>query len=269
MVKPWYHLSFRDVEQPLYVITLIHGAGEYSGRYDEIREQFAAHQIATVMGDLPGHGHSPGQRGHIDSFDEYVQAALSFLATARERYGGRVPHVLLGHSMGGVIATLATARTTLPADALVLSSPAFALRMEIPWLRRMLARALLPIAPRLAQQNGILSSDVTRNQIVAQAYETDHLISHTVTLRWYFEFLAAMQKSFEECSNINIPISIWQGGADRLVNVEKVRQFVQTCENKQISYREFPGLYHEILNEPEREEVISEILAWLTTTLRK
>ncbi len=267
MSKSLYNFTFNDVEHPICIVTLIHGAGEHSGRYDYLRDRLAEHRMVTVMGDLPGHGHSPGQRGHIDSFDEYVNAALTFLETARKRYGVDIPHVLFGHSMGGLIATLAVARTNAQPDLLILSSPAFGLRMKISPLRKWVGRALLPIAPRLTQQNGIRPEDVTRNRSIAKAYGTDHLVTHTVTLRWYFEFLSAMEKSFTECVHIHIPISIWQGGADRLVDPEVVRQFVQSCEAQSISYKEFPELYHEILNEPERDAVIAEIVTWIKAHL--
>ncbi|MCY0893384.1 MAG: lysophospholipase [Acidibacillus sp.] len=264
-----YHLSFHEATEPTCIVTIIHGAGEHSGRYDYVREAFAQQQITTVMGDLPGHGYSRGQRGHIESFDEYVEAALYFLEVARERYGTALPHVIIGHSMGGLIAALAVAKATNQPDLLVLSSPAFGLRMKISPTRAWLARVLLPIAPRLMQPNGIAPQDVTRNQELAVAYGSDPLVSHTVSLRWYFEFTEAMNQILLICHSIQIPISVWQGGADRLVDPASVRHFVETCNHHTITYKEFPGLYHEIFNEPERDEVIADIISWIKINLTK
>ncbi|MHB1628653.1 MAG: alpha/beta hydrolase [Bacilli bacterium] len=263
-----YHMSFNDADDPTHAVTIVHGAGEHSGRYDYTRAVFAKHGMATVMGDLPGHGHSPGLRGHIDSFDEYVDAADSFLQAAAERYGDGVQHVLLGHSMGGLIAALAAARRNAPPPhALVLSSPCFGLAMKLPRGRRLMGSIMRKITPRLYQPNGINPQDVTRNQEIAAAYGVDRFVHKKVTLSWYFELLRGMDAATRIGGQVRIPVSVWQAGADRLVDKAVSRKWYESVSWKQKSYREYEGYYHEIMNEPERDEVIGDIIKWILETL--
>lgn len=263
-----YHMTFRDAENPTHVVTIVHGAGEHSGRYDYARAAFAKQGMATVMGDLPGHGHSPGLRGHIDSFDEYVDAVDSFLQLAVERYSADVYHVLLGHSMGGLIAALAAARRNAPPPhALVLSSPCFGLAMNLSRKRVILGRIMRKITPRLYQPNGINPEDVTRNKEIAADYGTDRLVHKKVTLNWYFELLRGMDEAAQIGSRIRIPTSVWQAGDDRLVSKTVSRKWYETVSLEQKSYKEYEGYYHEIMNEPERDDVIDDIIAWIRKTL--
>ncbi len=263
-----YHTTFTDVDTPTHVVTIVHGAGEHSGRYDYVRAAFADRGMATVMGDLPGHGHSPGLRGHIDSFDEYVDAADSFLQAAVERYGDGVYHVLLGHSMGGLIAALTAARRTAPPPhALVLSSPCFGLAMNVSRSRVLMGSILRKITPRLYQPNGINPQDVTRNQEIAAAYGADRFVHKKVTLNWYFELLRGMDDATRIGHRIQIPVSVWQAGEDRLVNKAVSRKWYESVSWEQKSFREYEGFYHEIMNEPQRDEVLADIIAWILKTL--
>ena len=297
------------------VVTLVHGAFEYSGRYNAFIRTLAEHGVATVSGDLPGHGRSPGRRGDIEHFDRYVDTVQYFLQIGKQTFGDHLPRVLLGHSMGGLISVLtaarqarqnapkavpvalqekpATSHRTHPTvatghvawqagiaaappkhpvdavptvDGLVLTSPAFATAIDISPARLWFARVLLPLAPRLYQPNQVQSERLTRNQAVIAAHRDDRLIARRITLRWYFAFRQAMEHSLSAAAAITIPTAVLQAGTDLIVDRAATRAWYERLTSPSKTYREYPGLYHELLNEPEADEVLQDIIGWLRST---
>ncbi len=261
------------------VAIVVHGAAEHSGRYATVLRALAEQGVATVSGDLPGHGRSPGRRGDIDHFDHYLDAAEHFLEIGRQRFGDQLPLVLFGHSMGGLICALLAARqaqapesgtrdaASAPpspkADGLVLTSPSFATAIRISRSRLWLAKSLLPFMPRLYQSNQIQAINLTRSAAVIAAHGDDRLISRQITLRWYFAFRDAMARALPAAAQITIPTAVFQAGADRIVDVAATRAWFERLASPVKSYREYPEMYHELLNEPEADEVLRDILAWL------
>lgn len=259
------HIVYQEATSPTRVLTIVHGLGEHVARYQYVLDWFTAHHTNVVIGDLPGHGRSSGRRGHIEHFDAYVDAATALHAAARERYGSTLPHFLLGHSMGGLIAALAAPQihASYPLRGLLLSSPCFGTALTIPAWRLALGRLLVRIAPSLSQPSGIAPEDVTRSAEIAAAYGSDPTVLKTVTLRWYFAFVDAMRLANERCAHMDLPLGAWQAGADKIVSPAATKAWVQCCGSRDKLYREWPGLYHELLNEPERDEVLTEMLSWM------
>lgn len=259
------NIIFREAPHPQRVVTIVHGLGEHSMRYTYVLDWLQAHNCCVVIGDLPGHGRSPGVRGHIESFADYVGAVETLHESARERFGNDLPQFVLGHSMGGLIAALAapTIHQRTPLHGLLLSSPAFGTAVHIPSWRLTLGRALLRVAPTLKQPNGIPPSDVTRNREIAAAYAADPDVLKTVTLRWYFAFVDAMAQAHQSAPAFTPTVGVWQAGADKIVSPAATKAWFDRCGSARKYYREWPFLYHELLNEPERDEVLEDMLRWM------
>jgi lysophospholipase len=259
------HTAIHDTPSPLAVAVLIHGLGEHSGRYAHVIRAFTDARVAVVTGDLPGHGHSPGLRGHIDHFDEYIHAASHMLQLAHERYP-TTPRVLFGHSLGGLIAALCAADTKAEshaAAALLLSGPCFRLRQQPGPMRVAAATILLPFAPRLYQSDGIAPSQLTRDADMLDAIKSDHLLHHRVTLRWFSELRKGMARASATAAEIHIPTAIFCGEQDPIVSCAAGRTWLERTRAPSKQFTEYPGLLHEILNEPERAQVIADMLVWL------
>jgi lysophospholipase len=247
------------------VIVIVHGAGEHIGRYEHVVQWFVEQGVAVVGGDLPGLGRSGGRRGHIDDFAHYVRTVKQWLAEAQKRYRD-VPIFVLGHSMGGLIVARLLQESdaaSLPLRGALLSSPCLALKLTVPQWKQRVAAVLDRLAPTFRMPNGIESSSVSRSPEIVESYSVDPLIESRVSVRWFTQLQRAMNLAIADAGTINQPIFVLQAGADLLVDPDKSIQFVEKAASSDKNIKVYPGLYHELLNEPERRQVFEEMLEWI------
>ncbi|MGB8955948.1 MAG: lysophospholipase [Tumebacillaceae bacterium] len=261
-------------------VVLVHGAGEHCGRYSHVVEKLTSHGIAVVTGDLPGHGRTEGLRGHVDSFDDYLDAVEGWVRQAEElaeRSGelpgdmgqdaSNAPIAILGHSMGGlvVIRYLQERAAAHPRIAsAVVSSPCLRLSKEVPGWQRSLAGVLDGLTPRLRMASNIAPSDVSRSPEVIRSYGTDPLNGNKVSVRWFRELNRAMESACANPQRITVPMLVMQAGQDKLVAPQETESFYKKLPvHERHKFVPYPELYHELFNEPEREVVFAEMMNWL------
>lgn len=249
-------------------IVLVHGAGEHSGRYEHVKDWFLARQIAFFAGDLPGFGRSPGRRGHINRFSDYVNTVKDWVETAKSAIGD-APLFVLGNSVGGLVTIRLlqeSAAGNLPIRGVILCSPCLRLKLHVPLWKQRLAAALSKLTPGLRLPNGIDAAAVSRSRSVVEAYSTDPYNEHRVSFRWFEELHTAMQHASLQAGRIRYPILLLQAGADRIVDPDAAAPFIEKVSARDRKIKVYPGFYHELLNEPEREEVLADILEWIETS---
>ncbi|KEO82023.1 alpha/beta hydrolase [Tumebacillus flagellatus] len=253
---------------PLTVV-LVHGAGEHSGRYGHVIEALQKHGISVITGDLPGHGRSGGISGHVDSFDEYLDSVEKWMRLAEEQSGESGHVLIIGHSMGGLVTTryLQERGTNHPnLIGAVLSSPCLKLALEVPPWKKSLAGVLNSLAPRLRMASGIKPSDVSRHPGVVSEYGSDPLMGRKVSVRWFQELGHAMESAVAKAGQITIPLLVMQAGQDRLVDAAVAPVFYNKLPAHPLhQFVPYHNLYHELFNEPEREEVLDTTLSWIET----
>lgn len=255
-----------EQKKPRGTVVIVHGAGEHHRRYDWLIKQLNTQGYHVVTGDLPGQGQNEGKRGHILSFDEYIERITSWLIAA-DAY--RLPVVLFGHSMGGLasIRTVVSIDERLLPDMMVLSSPCLGLVNKTSRRKQILAKVLNPIRPDLYVKSTVREGSGTRNEEVKKRYATDPLRTKRITLRWYMELLKAMDQAFEDVSRFpDIPLMISQGGDDLIVDKEAVFRWFNQLDIRDKSYKEWDGLYHEVMNEPERNDVFLHMIGYMSIT---
>lgn len=236
------------------VIVMVHGAMEHHRRYGWLIEMWRTSGFHIIMGDLPGQGMTTrSRRGHIDSFDEYLIEVKDWVQAA---YAYDLPVFLLGHSMGGLIAIRLLQEEKMNLAGVILSSPCLGLVQTPSHFLNALSLGLNVIYPTLRMNSGLTVEMATRNEDVREADMNDTLYVTKVSIRWYRELVAAMKAAFDDMGKIqDVPMLVMQGGDDKIVNKNVVREWFNGAPLSEKRFKEWQKCYHEIFNEPEREEV--------------
>ena len=240
-----------------------HGRGEHGARYSRFAGNLTPHGFATAAFDFRGFGDSPGTRGHVDRFEDYLDDLDAAVASAVELSAG-TPLFLLGHSMGGLAALRwAQTRDTGPPGAdravagLILSGPFLRLPSPPTGLKLAALRLISSLTPeKIIEGSG---KPVTRDEAWLQLKRDDPLQVAAPTARWITECMKAQELTGDP----GIPVLTLQGGADVSTDPAASRKMTEASANG--TYKEYPGLLHEVLNELEKDRtiVVADVVAWL------
>ncbi len=248
--------------EPRAILLLVHGLAEHSGRYREFASFFADAGITTYALDHPGHGRSEGKRGHIGRFAEYTDALSQMLSLARQAHP-QLPMVLLGHSMGGLIAADFLLQHQSEFVAAVLTGAAIQSPQQPPRIVLIVNRVIAAVMPQL----GVLRMDasgISRDPQVVSDYENDPLVYRgKATAGLVTALFSAMSRVVANAASIRLPMLIMHGSIDSLTAVDGSKLLHETISSEDKKIVIYDGLYHEILNEPEKENVMADILRWL------
>ena len=247
--------------EPWASLLLVHGLGDHSGRYEHVGDRFAAAGIETHAYDLRGNAGSGGRRGHVDRWSQHHDDLAERLAVVRSLAAGRRV-VLYGHSMGGLIVAgyllsdESVSNRPRP-DLVVLSAPG--LDSTLPGWKKRLAPILARAAPTMAIPNGIDLSTLSRDPAVGARVAADPLVVKASTARFSAEALAEQVRVRTGARSIGLPTLVLHGLDDGLVpaSASEVFEGVDGVER-----RTYPGLRHELHNEPEGPSILDEVIAW-------
>ncbi len=240
-------------------VAIVHGYAEHSGRYGYTGEALARLGYAVHALDLRGHGRSDGDRAYVRSFAEYLVDVRAFLARVDGRAGGR-PAFLLGHSMGGAVVALILAVDHPTLRGALLSGTAIS---PAPRIARAIIALLGRIAPRLPLIR-LKASDVSRDPAVVEKYDNDPLVSRgRIRAGLAAAMSRAIQRIERDAPSITLPLLIMHGSADALANPAGSIALHERAGSADKTLKLYDGLAHEILNEPEKDQVIADIAAWL------
>ncbi len=253
------HWAPRESER---VLVLVHGLGEHCERYDSVGRWLAQRGFSVHALDLRGHGDSEGPRKHTPSFETFLDDLECFLTLVREEELD-APVVLLGHSMGGLIVGALLAWRQPEVQAAVLSGPLLLPASGVGRPALALGRLFSRVLPRLRIPSGIDPQGLSRDPAVQQAYMADPRINEPISLRLAAEVVRAAGLVRASARSINVPVLIVHGEDDPLCRVEGSRDFYAQLKPEGCEIRTYPGLRHEVLNEPEREQVLEDIHGWL------
>ena len=253
------------VENAKAIVLTVHGAGEHIGRYKHVAKWFNAQGISMVGGDLPGLGQSTEHRGHIEDFNQYVNKLEEWLEYIKKQWPN-TPVFLFGHSMGGLIVLRFLEEKNEKLAGAILSSPAISIGVEIPNWQLSTAKILKKVWPTFRLASGIKPHQVSRDPAIVQNYGVDPLNYSKVSISWFFAFQRAIDEVWKKAERINqlkLPILFLQAGEDQLVNPNKAVEFVKKLDSKYVTFLLIPELYHEIFNEPEKEQYLELTSKWM------
>ena len=249
-------------------LLLIHGIAEHAGRHAHVATRFAQAGIETHAFDLRGFGASSGRRAYLDHWSQYHEDVEDQLAAIRA-VSERLPVVLYGHSMGGLIAlgyVLADGPRPAP-DLLVLSAPAIGANVAL-W-KRSLAEVLGRLTPRFEIANDLPPGGLSHDGQVEIAYRSDPLNHHSTTARLGMELFHEQSRVASRLARIRalpLPTYVLHGSADDVVPVS----CSASLEGREkVARHVYPGLRHEMHNEPEAAAVIGDTIAWILAQVRR
>ena len=256
-------LAYRAWPAPDAKITfaVLHGHGEHGGRYERFASGMAAYNMATSAVDLRGHGESGGQRGHVDSWSQWIDDAAEFVShVERESTGEVVP---LGHSLGGVVllSTILAGRLS-HARRFIVSSPALQLKVKVPAWKTSLGSVTSSITPRLSMSTNLDPRTVSRIPEVVEAYRNDPLVHSKMSSRLYSGWQGAAKDNLEHAGEIKLPFLILAGTADRLIDPAGSEELHRRAPAMS-TLRLLEGRYHEPFNDLGSDEVFATIAEWL------
>lgn len=260
LLRTWLPDPQRFAE-PLGTVLLVHGLAEHSGRYPHVAAALCALGLRVRAYDHRGHGASGGPRMVVPHPDSYLDD-LAEIHDAAVRQWQELP-IVLGHSMGGLVAArFATARVR-PIRALILSSPALALKLSNTMLT--LHRVLLALVPRMRVPNPIDAHLLSHDPEVARAYRTDPLVQGTISASVLESFLRGMAQAQADAPRLEAPMLMLVGGADSIVDPQGSRTFFDSTPEDLREMAWFDTGFHEIFNEAEplRGEVFAALTDWL------
>lgn len=257
-------------ERPRALVAIVHGLGEHSGRYAALAAELVKARCTVVALDLPGHGGASGPRGDMTSWAQVRDQVLPAMFTATRGLPDQpfedLPRVLLGHSMGGVLALDYAIAHPRDLKALVLSAPG--LRSATPpWWKLALANVARATAPSAGFPHGLDVKGISRDPEVVKAYQSDPLVHGKISPRLFFEFDEARQRCMREARQLSVPTLLLQGMADRMVDPKGALEFAASATHGVVRFVTHKETYHEIFNDHGREAVIRDLAAWLDAAL--
>lgn len=249
------------------VLVVQHGFGEHSGRYHNLLEALENENTAVYALDARGHGKTPGKRGHIDDFNSYASDLAVLVSKARAE-NPSAPMVLLGHSMGGLIAVLATLKPEVSKElkGLIVSSGAFKPALDaVQAIKKGIGTLLSNFAPAMTVPAGLDVKLISRDENVVQAYVNDPLVHGKISLKMGVDLFATGEHLLEQASKITLPILVFHGDADGIARPEGSKLFFQGLSSQDKTIKLYPGFYHETMNEPltDRRQVLSDVVGWI------
>ncbi len=244
------------------VVVITHGIRDYAVRYQRFAEQLTKQGFAVFAQDLRGHAHSGGDRQRFDSMARMVEDTDMMVNDAKQRYP-KVPLYVYGHSLGGLI----TARYSLDhADKLngvVLSGAALQRPHSVSGFSAGLAKIVATVAPSLKVVQ-VDDSEFSKDKRVMAALAIDPLVSRdklpAATAAATLNAIADVQ---QRMGQLKLPLMVIYGTADSVNPIEGSQVFIQTVASKDKTLKTYPGVYHDMLNEPERDQIAADIIAWL------
>lgn len=247
-------------EAPRAAAVLVHGFGEHSGRYEHVGTWLAARGLAVHAYDHQGHGLSSGIRCHTRRFSDLLDDAEVCIERARAAHSG-LPIFVIGHSMGGLItASLACERRPAVAG-FVTSGAALVPPGSLSRTRRWLLQVVRHVAPRASFPAGLDPNGLSVDPAVVRAYLDDPLVERNITASLAAEMFAAMRRTAGRGSAVGPPLLALHGVDDPICAATGSEVFAAAAPAGR--YLGFPGMRHEIFNEPGREAVYEVILDWL------
>jgi alpha-beta hydrolase superfamily lysophospholipase len=250
--------------KPKAIVALIHGLGEHTGRYQHVARAMTDAGYVFAGFDLRGHGKSGGIRGHFPSWDAVLEDIKDFFIFLTQRYPN-LPQFLYGHSLGGLIVLTYALKKKKGLKGVIASSAGLRSPTHEQKVKVMLAKALGSLAPAMLIPSGLDSTLLSHDPDVIRAYNNDPLVHDRISLGFGKDGLKATDYVWSHAHEFSVPLLLMHGAADRNTYPHGSADFAKLAakNNPDVTLKLWDGMYHEIHNEPEKQQVFQLIVDWL------
>ncbi|MDP7722936.1 alpha/beta hydrolase [Mycobacterium sp. TY814] len=251
---------------PRAVVILAHGFGEHARRYDHVTQRLGAAGLITYALDHRGHGRSGGKRVMVRDVSEFTGDFDTLVGVATRENPG-LTRVVLGHSMGGAIVFAYGVERPDNYDLMVLSAPAVAAQDMVPRVVALAAKVLGVLTPGLPVE-ALDFNAISRDPEVVNTYNTDPLVYHGKVPAGLGRALLQVGETMpQRAPALTTPLLVVHGTGDALVPIEGSRRLVDCVGSADVELKEYAGLFHEVFNEPEQNQVLDDVVSWLNLRL--
>lgn len=242
-------------------VALVHGLGEHAGRYEAVAQALNTAGYALTGFDLPGHGRSDGPRGYA-SYDQILNEIDCLLEEVARRYPDQ-PRFLYGHSLGGGLVLYYALKRRPALSGVIATSPVMATGTPQPKFKLLLAKVMSRLYPTLTLNNGLDLNNLSHDRAVIQAYQADPLVHPLITAKLGQDILDCGQWTLAHAAEFPLPLLLAVGSEDKIVSTAAIQAFAQAVPQDKLTYKVWEGLYHETHNEPQKQQVLAFMIAWL------
>ncbi|MCC3754468.1 alpha/beta fold hydrolase [Staphylococcus capitis] len=248
------------------VVVIAHNILEHTGRYAYVITMLRRNGYHVIMGDLPGQGQtSRANKGQIDDFNTYHENLLEWIKIANEY---KIPTFVLGVGLGGLIVLNLLEKAELPIEGVMLLSPMLELRKTGKGRKNKIISNLGKMSKDTRFKVGISSQDLTRNDEIIDETDNDGLMLKKVTYRWYNLIVEKMKETMDHIKDIKpLPALIMYGTEDKILETDAIIELKDKLASIELYFKAWNGLYHEIHNEPERDQVMRYVLTFLNNSV--
>jgi alpha-beta hydrolase superfamily lysophospholipase len=263
--KLFYRHWFQPGVEPCAVLVLIHGMGGHSGLFEHIAEVLAPQGVQLYAPDWRGNGQSPGRRGYINNWDELRGDVRSFLAFV-DQQAPTLPRFILGHSVGGAIVLDYVMRFPKGFQGAVISNPTLG-AIGVSPIKLAIAKLLSNLWPSFSLSTGMDLTTGARDPAVQASHASDPLRHATGSARLATEYMATADWIQTHAADLQVPLLMIQGGADRVSLPEGSRRFFNQVTFPDKTWHEYPESCHEIYDDLDYPQVIQDLWDWLQSRL--
>ena len=238
-------------------VLIVHGLAEHARRYEHVASALVERGFRVTVVELRGHGHSAGQRGHVERWRRYTEDVWAAAGTLEGSFA------IVAHSMGGLVVAEAMRESMArPVIGIALSNPLFGFRVKPPRVKLAASSLLSRVLPRLNLSNELDASGISRDKAVVHEYEADPLVFGTITPRWFTEMGAAIERAREAAPRMTVPLLLMVSDADPICDPDAARA-VEARWGGPHTRLDYPPMMHEIFNEIGKEGAIAALGDWL------
>jgi acylglycerol lipase len=256
-----YAQGWEPETEPVAVVCLVHGLGEHSGRYAHLAAFLNQSGYSVMSFDLRGHGKSGGARGHSPSFEYFMNDIDLLMQAALSQYPGKT-RFLYGHSLGGILVLNYALRRKPQVAGVIATGAGLRTVLEEQTAKVAFAKSVGAVLPRLSLPSGLDATMISHDPEVVRVYQSDPLVHDRATLGMAKNTFQAISWAFDHCSEFDIPLLLMHGTDDQIAYARGSQEFAGLvgCD---CTLKLWDGLYHEIHNEPEKDQVFAFMLKWM------